>query len=228
MTVSPATNEPAPTRTPVARSLPWLSIVAAFVAGIAAGYLIWGGTPDPVDEPTATEETTRFEVSADDDASIGPANAPVTIIEFSDFACGYCRRFHATTFGELMAAYPGKIRFVYRDFPVLSEESFNAAMAAECAAEQGDFWGFHNALFEGEGGLSMSRYKAIATSLGMDASALETCVTSNRYSDEVTTDAKSAAEAGASGTPTFFINGLPLVGAQPLTQFQTVIDAELQ
>jgi len=225
---SPSNSAGPPPKSMFARSIPWLSVAAAFVAGVAGGYLIWGRSSAPSDPMAATDGPTRYEISADDDAFIGPADAPVTVVEFSDFACGYCRRFHLTTFGELLASYPGKIRFVYRDFPVLSEESYVAAMAAECAGEQGDFWGFHNALFEGEGGLGMSRYKQVAASLGLDAAALESCVTSNRFSDEVNADAKSAAEAGATGTPTFYINGLPLVGAQPLAQFKAVIDAELQ
>jgi protein-disulfide isomerase len=228
MSASPAPADTAPTPGPALRHLPWISVAAAFVAGLAAGYLIWGGSPAPADAPAPVADDTRFEVSADDDAFLGPADAPVTIVEFSDFACGYCRRFHTDTFGELMAAYPGKVRFVYRDFPILSEESFNAAMAAECAADQGDYWGFHHALLEGEGGLGMSRYTAIAASLGMDAAALETCITSNRYSAEVASDRKAGAAAGVTGTPAFFINGLPLFGAQPLSQFRAVIDAELE
>ena len=226
---SASSTETPPPKSKFARSIPWLSVAAAFVAGVAGGYLIWGRGAAPSDPPVAAAGgQTRYDIGADDDAFIGPANAPVTVVEFSDYACGYCRRFHLTTFGELMAAYPGKIRFVIRDFPVLGEESYIAAMAAECAGEQGDYWGFHNAMFEGEGGLGMGRYKEVAVSLGMDAAALENCVTSNRFSDEVTADAKAAAEAGATGTPTFFINGLPLVGAQPLAQFQVVIDAELE
>ena len=228
MSASPAPGDTVPAPGSALRHLPWISVTAAFVAGLAAGYLIWGGPPAPTGEPAPAAETTRFDVSADDDAFLGPADAPVTIVEFSDFACGYCRRFHTDTFGELMAAYPGSVRFVYRDFPILSEESFNAAMAAECAADQGDYWGFHNALLEGEGGLSMSRYTAIAASLGMDAAALETCITANRHSAEVAADRKAGAAVGVTGTPAFFINGLPLVGAQPLSQFRALIDAELE
>jgi Thioredoxin len=112
----------------------------AFVTGLAAGFLIWGrgGTNAGAGPNTAAIATPqRLQVSADDDPYLGPAGAAVTIVEFSDFNCPYCRQFEQTTFPELMRAYPDKIRFVYRDFPVTSQESYYAAQAAECAGDQG-------------------------------------------------------------------------------------------
>jgi protein-disulfide isomerase len=126
-----------------------------------------------------------------------------------------------------MAAYPTQIRFVYRDFPITSAESLVAAQAANCAGKQGAYWPFHDALFNGGLGLGAEAYQAYAKQLNLDASALAACIASGGEKAEVEADAHAAADLGVSGTPTFFINGIPLVGAQPLAQFRSVIDAEL-
>ncbi len=204
-------------------------IPLAFVAGLAAGFLLWGRTPAAA--PVAAEGTpapTRLEVSLDDDPSIGPADAPITIVEFSDFNCPYCKKWHTEIFQQLMAAYPDQIHFVYRDFPITSQESLLAAQAADCAGDQDAYWSFHDSLLSG--GLDPGReaYTQYATRLGLDVEALLACVDSGKYNDEVEADARYAAGLGVSGTPTFFINGLPLVGAQPLSKFQAVIESELQ
>jgi protein-disulfide isomerase len=206
-------------------------IPLAFVVGLATGFLFWGRTPSPPAAPVAavgTEGPTRLEVSVDDDPSLGPADAPITIVEFSDFNCPYCKKWHTQIYPQLMAAYPDQIRFVYRDFPITSEESLAAAQAANCAGEQDAYWQFHDSLLSGGLDLGREAYTQYATRLGLDVEALLACLDSGKYNDEVEADARYAAGLGVSGTPTFFINGLPLVGAQPLTEFQAVIEAELQ
>ncbi len=205
-------------------------IPLAFVVGLATGFLFWGRTPAPaavaaVGEPQAP---TRLEVSADDDPALGPADAPITIIEFSDYNCPYCEKWHAETFQPLMAAYPDQIRFVYRDFPITSQESTVAAQAAQCAGEQDAYWPFHDSLLSGGLELGREAYQQYATRLGLNVEGLLACLDSGKYDDEVQADARYAAGLGVSGTPTFFINGLPLVGAQPLSEFQAVIESELQ
>lgn len=205
-------------------------IPLAFVVGLATGFLFWGRTPAPaavaaVGEPQAP---TRLEVSADDDPALGPADAPITIIEFSDYNCPYCEKWHAETFQPLMAAYPDQIRFVYRDFPITSQESTMAAQAAQCAGEQDAYWPFHDSLLSGGLELGREAYQQYATRLGLNVEGLLACLDSGKYDDEVQADARYAAGLGVSGTPTFFINGLPLVGAQPLSEFQAVIESELQ
>jgi len=205
-------------------------IPLAFVVGLATGFLFWGRTPAPsavaaVGEPQAP---TRLEVSADDDPALGPADAPITIIEFSDYNCPYCEKWHAETFQPLMAAYPDQIRFVYRDFPITSQESTLAAQAAQCAGEQDAYWPFHDSLLSGGLDLGREAYEQYATRLGLNVEALLACLDSGKFDDEVQADARYAAGLGVSGTPTFFINGLPLVGAQPLSEFRAVIDSELQ
>lgn len=203
----------------------------ALVAGIAIGYLAWGGAPAQPEQTTAPAsnpgDPRRIEVSTDDDPSLGPPDAPVVIVEFSDYNCPYCRRFHHETFRPLLEAYSGQIRFVYRDFPITSQESFNAAQAAECAEDQGGYWEFHDALFSGRHGLGLEAYRSYANELGLDAEELVRCVEEGRHAQEVQADARYASQLGVSGTPTFFINGIPLVGAQPLERFTELIDAEL-
>lgn len=214
----------------------------AFLIGISSGYLIWGNdgsgtttvvadseTNSPTNPPSlsATEELPRFEIPIDDEPYLGPEDAPIVIVEFSDFNCGFCRRFHDETFNEIMDSYPDQIRFVYRDFPITSAESFVAAQAAQCAYEQGEFWEYHDLLFSGQMPLGIGAYETYATELGLDSEELLNCVDSERYAEEVSEDASFASNLGVTGTPTFFINGVPLVGAQPFSRFAQVIEQEL-
>jgi protein-disulfide isomerase len=209
-----------------------------FVTGLAAGYLFWGRNTAPPTNPAAPvavveetapgspEEPTRFDISTDDDPSLGPKDAPITIVEFSDFRCPYCGVFHQETFSDLMATYPDQIHFVYRDFPVVG--GFEAALAAECANEQGAFWEYHNLLFSGEyPNLDRDAYAAYAEKLDLDVEDLLACVDEERYGEEVEADARYASGLGITGTPTFFINGIPMVGAQPLEAFIQIIENEL-
>lgn len=202
----------------------------ALVTGLALGYLAWGGEsaqPATVAEVSAPDAPNRLDVSVDDDPALGPESAPIVIVEFSDFNCPYCQRFHQQTFQQLLDTYPDQIRFVYRDMPITSQESFAAAQAAECAGAQGAYWEYHDALFSGRYGLGEGAYRSYAQDLGLDADELLQCVQEGRYAQEVQADARYASELGVTGTPTFFINGIPLVGAQPLDRFVEVIESEL-
>ena len=204
-----------------------------FIAGLASGYLLWGrqptdevAPPSPqVLNPTQPQEIQRIDVSVDDDPVLGPEDAPITIIEFSDFRCGYCRKFFQETLQVLLDSYPDQIQFVYRDFPVVG--GFDAALAAQCAHEQGAFWEFHNLLFSGELALGQSAYLQYAEDLNLDLDTMTECIEGERYADEVNADAQYASALGVRGTPMFFVNGIPLVGAQPLVNFTQVIDMEL-
>ncbi len=210
----------------------------AFVTGIAVGFLFWGNqtpnqvktvevqSPSPQPESATAQPQTRFDIDVDDDPAIGPESAPITIVEFSDYTCGYCRRFHVQTFQTLLEKYPDQIRFVYRDLPVSG--GYEAAQAAECADEQGAFWDFHDLLFSGGLGFDENAYRDYAETIGIDADSLMECVTEERYAEEVEADAQYAFNLGANGTPTFFINGIPLVGAQPISEFIKIIDNELE
>jgi len=218
----------------------------AFVAGLSLGYVFWGRSvqsqTDSANAPRASAQNqpaapdqapsgnpTRYDVPTDDDPSLGPADAPITMIEFSDYECPYCRKWHNEVFKPLMSNYAGKIRFVYRDFP-LSSSHFNAQPAAEaanCAGEQNQYWEFADKMFASESGLGSEMYLQSAKELGLDLEKFSECVSSRRYEDEVTADYEYAANLGIRSTPTFFINGLALIGAQPYEVFQTVIDQEL-
>ncbi len=203
----------------------------AFAAGLAYGYFLWGGDRTELvgAQGSYSAEVNRVQVDPDDDPSLGPADAPVTIIEFSDFSCPYCRAWNQQVFHQLLDHYADQIRFVYRDFPIVGGGSVGqqAAQAANCAAEQDRYWDYHDALFSGTYPLDPRGYLAAAESLGMDAPTLGDCLDSGRYADESQADLRYAAGVGVSGTPTFFINGIPLVGAQPLSRFIEIIDAEL-
>lgn len=215
-------------------SLYTMLLPVAFVTGLATGFLFWGRNPkteasaNPPDNSTA-QVTPRLEVSTDDDPSLGPVDAPVVMIEFSDFNCPYCRKFHQETFSVLMKKYEGQIHFVYRDFPVVGGGQIGAlaAQAANCAAEQGDYWAYHDVLFSGKYNLDRTGFLNYAAELGMDETVLSECLDSGRYQAEVESDLRYGVDLGVTGTPTFFINGIPLVGAQPLSNFAQVIDSEL-
>lgn len=171
---------------------------------------------------------TVLEVSVDDDPAFGPEDAPITIVEFSDFRCGFCGRFHAQTYGPLMEQYEGLIRFVYRDFPVVGGE--RAALAAECVHDQGEdlFWEYHDVLFANQQSLTSDEaLVSLAADLGVDTEALATCLADEVHADEVQKDFADGMALGVRGTPAFFINGRAVIGAQPLAVFQQIIDAEL-
>jgi len=205
-----------------------------FLLGLATGYIVWGGgetEETAVETPVAvvTEEQVieRYDVPVDDDPYLGPEDAPITIVEFSDFNCGYCRKWYVETLQPLLDAYPDQIRFVYRDFPLLAESSVTAAYAAQCANEQGAFWDFHDALFTRQEPMNLETYLLYVEEFDLDTDAFEECYESERTSIEVENDARFAAGLGIRGTPTFFINGLALVGAQPIENFQRLIEDEL-
>jgi protein-disulfide isomerase len=169
------------------------------------------------------------DVSADDDPAWGPEDAPVLMIEFSDFQCPYCGRFHQETYPLIRENYGDRIRFVYRDFPLSSihPDAFLAAQAADCANEQGDFWAYHDLLFSNQEDLSRTALDGFAVQLGLDTEVFGQCLDVGRYEQEVIRDAQDAQTYGIQGTPTFFINGRPIVGAQPYTVFQAIIEEEL-
>lgn len=216
-------------------------VVLAFTVGILTGYFVWGrspasaraapNNPSAAQIPAATQAPryVRYDITTDGFPSMGPADAPIVIVEFSDFQCPFCQRFYDQTFKQLMAAYPGKIRFVYRHLPLTSihPEAFPAAEASMCANEQNAFWPFHDKIFENQDKLGSDLYLQIASDLKLNTSAFEDCVNTNKYKDQVQVDSDFALGLGVQSTPTFFINGLALVGAQPLTAFTQIIDKEL-
>ncbi len=215
--------------------------VLAFAAGILVGYVVWGTGPaggdaqtagqssSPViDAPAPTPHYTRYDIPTKGFHSLGPNDAPITIVEFSDFQCPYCRRWHAETYEPLLAAYPGKIRVVYRNLPLISihSDAFVAAEAAMCAGDQNVFWQYHDKLFSGES-LGNAIYEQYARELSLDIPSFVDCITEHKYQQAIQADSDFALNLGVSSTPTFFVNGLAIVGAQPLKIFKQLIDKEL-
>jgi protein-disulfide isomerase len=157
----------------------------------------------------------------------GPADAPIEIVEFSDFQCPFCQRV-VPALTQVLSTYGDRIRFVYRNYPLANHPNARpAAEAAQCAAEQGQFWAYHDRLFGDQSKLSDGDLKQSAADLGMDASKFNACFDSHKYKGRVEEDIKAGNEAGVNGTPAFFINGRLLSGAQPFDEFKRVIDEEL-
>lgn len=180
----------------------------------------------------AFQNKSSNEVSVGSGPSLGSASAPITIIEFSDFQCSFCRKFWAETLPKLKEAYinTGKAQFSYRHFAILGKHSEQAALASECAAEQRKFWEYHDQLFKNQGGLAFteSRLKQYARDIGLDVGVFGTCLETGKYRQKVERETEAAANLGGRGTPLFIVNQRPLVGAQPYSVFQKIIDEELK
>jgi protein-disulfide isomerase len=222
--------------------------VLAFAAGVLLGYVVWGfdstgnaaleaqrpqtanqaAVPVETLAPTSEPQYVRYDVASEGFYSTGPADAPITIIEFSDYQCPFCKRWHQEVYQPLLAAYPGKIRLVYRNLPLdsIHPDAFPAAEAAMCAGEQNAYWQYHEKLFNGDS-LGTEVYKQYAQELGLDMTTFESCITDHKYQQAIQDDSNFATNLGVRSTPTFFINGLAIVGAQPLEVFKQVIDKEL-
>ncbi len=169
----------------------------------------------------------RFDV-APDGPSKGPADAKITIVEFSDFQCPYCQRSLATI-EQVLAKYPSQVRVVYRHLPLdrIHAHARGAAEAAACADEQGQFWAYHDKLFQNNRALAKEDLLRYAGETGLDAQRFGACIEERRFKDKVESDLQAARAVGISGTPAFVVNGVLLSGAQPPEEFYTVIDAAL-
>jgi protein-disulfide isomerase len=159
----------------------------------------------------------------------GDPSAPVTIVEFSDFRCPYCGRFTNGAGRQIDEQYveAGLVRFGYQHFAFLGPDSQMAAEASECAAEQGAFWEYHDLLFGGQAGVNTEGLSRFADELGLDVEAFDDCLSSGKYASLVRGETASAQSLGVTGTPSFLVNGRPLVGAQPFEVFEQIIEAEL-
>ncbi|MFP6640447.1 MAG: DsbA family protein [Myxococcota bacterium] len=161
-------------------------------------------------------------------ASMGPENAPVTIVEFSDFQCPYCSRV-VPTLKQIAAAYPEQVRIVYRHLPLdFHAQAKGAAQASVCADNQDNFWPFHDKLFENQRALEREQLVAYATELDLDIPTFEACLDDPKTVARVEADLAEARKLGATGTPAFYINGIMLSGAQPFENFDAVIVEELE
>ena len=227
--------------------------VSIIIAGvIVGGAVLFGGSKSNNNVATDNEEEETIQpternpqapggvvdVSEKGGAVLGSADSPVTIIEFSDFQCPFCRSFWRDTLSQIQKEYidTGKAKLVYRHFPLtqVHPSAMVAAQAAECARDQGKFWEMHDTIFEeqdkqGTGTIDFNAndLKAWAAKLGLNASSFNQCLDSGKYSQQVEDDLADGLAAGATGTPTFFVNGRLLIGAQPFSAFKAVINEEL-
>ena len=230
-------------------------VVLAFAVGILVGYVVWGrgGTTaaaevpaqaaaaqqpsgQVAEAPTAQPQFVRYDIPTEGYPSLGPDDAPITIVEFSDYQCPFCSRFHDETYQALLDAYPGQIRFVYRNLPLSFHQ--NAQMSAEaalCAGDQNAYWEMHEVLFANQASLNnpegttleQAVYNQYAQELNLDVTTFEGCMTSHKFAQFIEEDMAFSTNLGVQSTPTFFVNGLAIVGAQPLSSFQQLIDKEI-
>lgn len=167
----------------------------------------------------------------DDDPILGNPDAPVTLVEFGDFQCPFCKRLFEAAEKEIIEKYvkTGKVKFVYRDFPLTSIHAMaqKSAEASECADEQDKFWPYHDLLYERQDRLSVENFKAWARELGLNGARFDSCLDTGKYKEEVENDFRAGQQAGVSGTPASFVNGRIITGAVPFAQFETIIEEEL-
>ena len=169
----------------------------------------------------------RVEVASAGHPSIGPANAPITIVEFSDFQCPFCKRVEPAL-KQVREKYGDNVRLVYMDYPLpMHDHAIDAAKAGRCAEEQGKFWQYHDAMFTDQNKESPADLKAIAKNLGMDTAKFDTCFDQAKTEAGVKADLEQGKALGIDGTPAFFINGRMLAGAQPAESFNKIIDEDL-
>jgi protein-disulfide isomerase len=245
-----------------------VTIAAVAVAAFLGGYVVGGGGIGVNDErqiardldsggtaqPTLTREeqgqqasslagSIRAAITLGDDPIKGSSDAPVTMIEFSDFQCPFCKRFFDDTLPLIQRNYidTDKVRFVYKDFPLdsIHPNARAAAVASECADEQAKFWIYHDRLFMGQGewaGIpgndAVGIFKQYASDLGLQVTEFNACLDAGKYADEVNSDLRDGVTYGVNGTPSFFIGNekdgyVQVRGAQPYSVFEQVINSEL-
>jgi protein-disulfide isomerase len=189
----------------------------------------------PAEEKLQLTEDEWNTVLADAKYAKGDNDAPVTIVEFTDFQCPFCARFYEDSYGQIMSEYvdTGKVKYISRDLPLsFHQNAENAALAARCAGDQNKYFEMHDELFKTQAAWSelpdpKAEFSKAAGTIGINEGTFASCYDSGKYRQDIADDLALAAEMGASGTPTFFINGTKLVGAQPFATFKQSIDAAL-
>jgi protein-disulfide isomerase len=206
-------------------------IVIGALAGLGVGWLAWRGREEPPPAPPGGQGAAGAEyvdgVDVTADPVLGPADAPVTIVEFSDFECPFCSRFARQTAPALRRQYGDEIRWIFVNYPLRSihPNAYEAALAGECAVEQGRFWPFYDSMFSGRHRITKAGYEAAAREVGLDMDRFETCYENADYAAEVALDMKEGEKFYILGTPTFYVNGKRMEGAQRPEAFAAVIDS---
>ena len=178
-------------------------------------------------QPAAAPQTAT-QALVTDDPHLGPTSAPVTLIEYGDFGCTSCRAWEkAGVLKAVRQEYGDKLLFVWRDFPVITAESPKAAEAGRCAYDQKKFWEYHDLLYQRAPALSIADLKAYAAELGLDTSQFNQCLDSGQHKPTVDYDLQAAFQLGFRGTPSFLLNGQPLIGPPTLPYLEQLINQRL-
>jgi protein-disulfide isomerase len=207
--------------------------LAALAWGLALGF--WtaacsaqtGGAPPAGASVTATPAVAAGTATVNASMIRGAVEAPVTILEFSDYQCPFCKRAQPVL-ERILAEFPGKVRIVFKDFPLdFHEGARPAAEAARCAGASGRYWDYHDLLFLAQPAFSRDELITYADRVGLDRTAFSLCLDARRFSAAVEDDMAEGRALGVSGTPTFFVNGRRLVGAHPIETFREAVDDAL-
>ena len=209
---------------PLWQRWPWLlAAVGVLVIVLVAGYGLIHSAQSPVPSAGAPPATTTAS-----DPSLGPVSAPVTLIEYGDFGCTTCRAWEKA--GVLKAAiqeYGDQLHFVWRDFPVITAQSPKAAEAGRCAYDQGKFWDYHDLLYQKAPALSVAELKTYAGQLGLDTAVFNQCLDYGQHKGTVDAETQAAFQLGFRGTPSFLLNGQPLVGPPSLAYLEQLVNQDL-
>ncbi|MFH0791594.1 MAG: thioredoxin domain-containing protein [bacterium] len=250
-------KEDSPTAIPNAKNNSFLSNLSVPISIIIAGLIIGGavvvnGKINNVDQKNASAKQTaqvkdlpansqpysppagqpaaiqNFEITKSNHIR-GDFNASITLVEFSDFECPFCER-HYPTLNKILSNYEGKVRLVYKHFPLgFHKNSQKAAEASECASEQGKFWEYHDKLFENQPeGYSLDKFKKWASDLSLDNAKFNSCLDSGKYAQKVQDDYQEGLNKGVNGTPATFVNGQLVSGALPYESFEKIINSLLK
>jgi protein-disulfide isomerase len=195
----------------------WKRLALALMAVIALGAagVLW---PRPSPQAQAP-------ASLADEPSLGPADAPVTIVEYGDFGCTTCRTWYRQgVLGQILAHYGDRVRFIWRDFPIITAASPQAAEAGQCAFDQSRFWEYHDLLYDRAPALSVQDLKTYAADLGLNTTQFDTCLDTDAHQAKIEASTKDAYAHGFVATPAFLVNGQPIAGPQSFDVFKGVID----
>lgn len=223
-------------------------VITAFAAGLLYGKVsvyekqgTAAGAQDTGNQalPQEPEQTTLTDAQWQDAqasyaAAMGEEDAPVTIVEYTDYQCPFCARFYTDSYGQIIENYvdTGKVRYLLRDLPLSFHANAKpAALAARCAGDQDKYFDMHDILFEKQAewseGSPADKFAGYAKDIGLNTGTWQSCYDSGKYNDAIDDDVKTATAIGATGTPTFFINGEKIVGALPYASFEAAIEAAL-
>lgn len=217
---------------------PWVWILLFLIIWFGVPFLLeifWGNKLTTTDELARLNES-KIQISdniknvvTSDNPSLGPVTAPVVIVEFGDFQCPYCKQ-AVPELKKVLLKYPEAVRLIYRDFPLseIHSEAIPAAEAASCAAAQGKFWSYHDALFENQDVLTATIYDSIAQSLSLDLEKFKRCQEGHLTLSKIQEDFAAGVAAGVEGTPTFFVNGHAVAGVLTLEVWDKIIIAAMK